>query len=226
MSETEGTQAWKRATRLAGIERRAQMDPERKRALDVRINEQIEAALLDALPKGVVGFCWPYKGEFDLRFVIHKLRDRGAVAALPVVVKKAHPMIFRGWWPGVTMVPGIYEIPVPHGTPQLEPDAVFAPLNAFDEAGFRLGYGGGFFDRTLASIDPQPIALGVAYEEQRIPTIHPSQYDIPMDFIFTEANIYRRSGGRIEPVSAEQCAAAFAELMGQRGLPRRQRAAT
>ncbi len=220
MGESESVEAWKRTTRQAAIEQRAQMDPERKRSLDAALNQRLEAVLLESFTGGVIGFCWPYKGEFDLRFLIRKLRERGAAAALPVVVKKGRPMIFRKWWPGVPMVPGAFAIPVPEDTPQCEPDALFAPINAFDGAGFRLGYGGGFFDRTLASIAPQPIAIGIAYEEQRLDTIHPNQYDIPMDFIFTEASIYQRVGERIEAVAPEECSAAFAELKGQRGLPR------
>ncbi len=222
MGDTESDQVWKRTTRQSAIEQRAQMDPELKRSRDAALNQRLEAALLDSLSQGVIGFCWPYKGEFDLRFVVRKLRERGAAAALPVVVKKGRPMIFRKWWPGVPMVPGAFAIPVPADTPQCEPDSVFAPINAFDDAGFRLGYGGGFFDRTLASITPQPIAIGIAYEEQRLESIRPNQYDIPMDFIFTEAKIYRRVGEHLEAVAPEECSAAIAELMVQRGLPRQQ----
>lgn len=216
--------SWKKQARLDQIAWRTGLDPARKREMDAEIGAQLEAALVDVLSGCTVGFCWPYKGEFDQRFLMAKLRARGAKTALPVVVEKARPLIFRDWSPGVTMAPGVFDIPVPQDTPRLEPDVVFPPLNAFDDAGFRIGYGGGFFDRTLASLDPRPVAIGIAYEAQRVATIYPNEYDLPMDFIATESNLYRRQDGRMVPVSTGECAAAVAKLLRRRGLPRQQSA--
>jgi 5-formyltetrahydrofolate cyclo-ligase len=78
----------------------------------------------------------------------------------------------------------------------------------FDQRGFRLGYGGGYFDRTLAAISPRPLAIGVAFEMARLPDLRPQPHDIPMDFIVTEAGIYRTTGTRLALISTEECAAA------------------
>jgi len=222
MSTTTNNQDWKKKARLEAVARRMRIDSARKKEMETRIYQQLKAALLDVLSDCVVGFCWPYKGEFDQRFFMRDLRERGARTALPIVVKNASPMIFRLWRPGVAMAPGVFGIPVPKDTPLVKPDLVLPPMNAFDDAGFRLGYGGGFFDRTLAAIEPRPLAVGVAFEEQRVATIYPTEHDIPMDFIVTEANVYRRLDGRVGPVSTGECSAAVIELMRRRALPREQ----
>jgi 5,10-methenyltetrahydrofolate synthetase len=127
----------------------------------------------------------------DVRFAIRALRAAGATAALPVVAGKGQPLAFREWHPGVAMRSGALGIPAPVDTPLVVPDAALVPLVAFDAQGFRLGYGGGFFDRTLAALARRPLAIGVGFEVQRLPTIHPQPHDIPMDFIVTEADVYR-----------------------------------
>jgi hypothetical protein len=78
------------------------------------------------------------------------------------------------------------------------PNTVLVPMNGFDEQGHRLGYGGGYFDRTLASLKKHPCVIGVTYELARVPTIQPQSYDIPMDYIVTECGVYERSSGKIE----------------------------
>src|SRR5919202_3542481 len=136
---------------------------------DTATTEIYTLSLHDALPiyvpqEAVIGFCWPYKGEFDARFAVRRWREQGACAALPEVVEKKGPLRFSKWWPGAPMRPGVYDIPVPDGTEVLAPDVAIVPMNAFDERGYRLGYGGGFFDRTLAACERRVIAIGVSYE--------------------------------------------------------------
>jgi 5-formyltetrahydrofolate cyclo-ligase len=133
----------------------------------------------------VVGFCWPYQGEFDARPFVRDLRRRGARAALPVVVAKGQPLEFREWWPGVAMVNGVYDLPVPDGTAVVTPDALLIPAVGIGPAGDRLGYGGGFFDRTLASLEPRALAIGIGYPETELKTIFPQPFDVPMDWIVT-----------------------------------------
>jgi hypothetical protein len=118
------------------------------------------------------------------------------------------------------MKPGAYDIPVPDGTPVLVPDIAIVPMNGFDRQGYRLGYGSGYFDRTLAALERRVLAVGVSYEALRLPTIHPQPHDIPMDFVVTEAGVWR--GGGVEGVSlgAEECAAEAKSLMASRDLPR------
>lgn len=136
------------------------------------------------------GFYWPFQGEFDPRFIIKKLRDLSLTVALPEVVQKNAPLQFRQWWLGVEVSKGVYDLPVPVNTPVVIPTVLLIPPIGFDERGYRLGYGGGYFDRTLAAIDVMPIKIGVAFELSRIPTIYPQSHDIPMDFMVTEAGVY------------------------------------
>jgi len=171
----------------------------------------------------VVGFCWPFKGEYDGRSLIVKLRARGARAALPAVIAKKHPLEYREWWPGVPMKPGALDIPAPEGTPILIPDAVFMPPLGFSEEGARLGYGAGYFDRTLAALSPQPLKIGVAYELQRIPTIYPQPHDVLMDFVVTEVEIYAVEEGGLRAVPPGECADRVARIAAGRGLPRAQK---
>jgi 5,10-methenyltetrahydrofolate synthetase len=144
------------------------------------------------LARGCVAFCWPIKNEYDARHIARALRERGARTALPVVVAPRQPLIFREWHPGVTLARGVMDIPYPADSEALTPDAVLLPMNGWDAKGYRLGYGGGFFDRTLASLSKRPVTLGVSYELARMDTIHPQPWDIPMDYVVTERGIYRR----------------------------------
>ena len=213
---------WRKERRGELITTRAALAPEQRKAWSKRITALLEAGF--AVPSGaVVGFCWPYRGEFDARFAVRRWCDRGAIAALPEVVEKASPLQFRKWWPGAPMSPGVYDIPVPDGTEILLPDLAVVPMNGFDEQGYRLGYGGGYFDRTLAALERRALAVGVSYEALRMPTIHPQPHDIPMDFVVTEAGIYRAGGGKLAPLDAAGCAAEATSLLASRGLPRQDR---
>lgn len=139
-----------------------------------------------------LAFCWPIKGEYDARHLARTLRARGALTALPVVVAPKAPLIFREWHPGIVLAKGPLDIPFPVNSQQLTPDAVLLPMNGWDAAGYRLGYGGGFFDRTLASLAKKPLVVGVSYELAKLDTIHPQSWDIPMDYVVTERGVYRR----------------------------------
>jgi 5,10-methenyltetrahydrofolate synthetase len=167
-----------------------------------------------------VGFCWPYKNEFDARFAIRRFRDRGATAALPAVVEKARPLQFRQWWPGAPTRPGVYDIPIPDGTEIVLPDAALVPMNGFDEGGYRLGYGGGYFDRTLAAIAPRPLAIGASFELARLPTIYPQPHDIPMDFVVTEAGLHAVIGAQLTRIDVGECRDRAQRLCDERRLPR------
>ncbi len=106
-----------------------------------------------------------------------------------MVVEKGAPLVFREWRPGIRMVPGIWQIPVPADGPAVAPDLVWVPLLGFDSAGYRLGYGGGYYDRTLGRALPRPLAIGIGYERVRLASIQPQPHDIPMDAIVTEAGV-------------------------------------
>ena len=120
------------------------------------------------------------------------------------------------------MKPGALGIPVPEGTRVLVPDALLIPPVGFGEKGGRLGYGGGYFDRTLASLSPQPLKIGVAFEVSRMPTIFPQPHDVLMDFIITEAGIHAVGLDGLRVIDPAECARMEARIIQERGLPRAQ----
>jgi len=207
--------AWRAQQRAALIARRAALPAAQRREWSAAISASLESCF-PLLAEMTVGFCWPYRGEFDARFAIRYFRERGATAALPAAVDKAGPLQFRKWWPGAPMTPGVYDIPVPDGTEPVVPDAVIVPMNGFDERGYRLGYGGGYFDRTLAAAAPRPLAIGVSFEFARLPTITPQPHDIAMDFVVTEAGVHAVANARLEAITPEECRERAQRLCAER----------
>lgn len=192
----EALRAWRRATREALVAARLALPATTLHGFRERIDRHLETGFPD-LARGVVAFCWPYRGEYDARFLARRLRERGALTALPVVVAPRTPLVFREWHPGVKLAHGVYDIPYPAEGRSLQPTTALVPMNGFDAAGYRLGYGGGFFDRTLAALADRPRVIGITYELARLPTIHPQPWDIPMDFVVTERGIYARRDGQL-----------------------------
>ena len=186
---------WRKAERDRLIAARLALGDEQLAQLRTRIDENLERAF-PGLAQRLVAFCWPIQNEYDARFLARRLRERGAKTALPVVVKYAQPLIFRSWKPGDVLARGVYDIPYPPSGEAVVPDVALVPMNGFDAGGYRLGYGGGFFDRTLAALRTgnrsRPVAIGITYEMARMQTIHPQQHDIPMDYVVTERDVYQR----------------------------------
>jgi 5-formyltetrahydrofolate cyclo-ligase len=193
--------AWRKQLRETLLAQRVALPPEAIHACRDAIDRHLERGFPN-LARGVVAFCWPYKNEHDARFIARRLRQGGAVTALPVVVAPRTPLVFREWHPGVALARGVYDIPYPRDSREVVPDSVLLPMIAFDDAGYRLGYGGGFFDRTLAVLSPCPNVIGIAYELGHVPTIHPQAWDVPVAFVVTERGIYERRGGRLEFLGA------------------------
>ena len=133
---------------------------------------------------------WPIKGEFDLRPVMAELHGAGVIVALPVVEVKAAPLVFRRWTPETKMVRGDWNIPIPPPEAErLHPDIALAPFLGWTEGAYRLGYGGGYFDRTLAALLPRPFTIGIGLQSARLGTIYPQPHDIALDLILTEAGV-------------------------------------
>jgi 5-formyltetrahydrofolate cyclo-ligase len=153
---------------------------------------RIEASLMDILEKrepATIGFCWPIRAEFDARPLIERLLKRGWRACLPVLVGVDEPMSFRDWSPDVPMAEDRYGIHYPAAGDALRPDILLMPLNAFDPGGYRIGYGGGYFDRTLAAMHPRPMTVGIGFELARVDSILPQPHDIRLDAVITESGV-------------------------------------
>jgi len=157
--------------------------------------QRIMAALEDATgvrPGLIVSGYFPYRGEPDVRPWLKLMLQKGVRVCLPVVVARHQPLEFRTWTPESRMERGALGILVPAEGERVTPDIALAPLVGFDEAGYRLGHGGGYFDRTLAAPGNNHImAVGIGYSGTRMQTIHPQPHDVPMHLIVTEAGIIK-----------------------------------
>lgn len=202
----EELKSWRKSERARLIAAREALDARTLDAYRREIDSHLERGF-PGLKSATLAFCWPIRGEYDARHLARTLRDAGALTALPVVAAPKTPLVFREWHPGVALATGPLGIPYPVGSAELKPQAVLLPMNGWDAQGYRLGYGGGFFDRTLASLPKKPLVIGVSYELARMATIHPQDWDIPMDYVVTERGVYRRDGdalaflGAPEPLS-------------------------
>lgn len=185
----------RRHLREQAIAKRRALSADQRDALTRRLEGHLDGLVARLAPR-VLGFCWPYRAEPDLRAWVARWleADAGRVAALPVVLEKDASMAFRRWRPGMALVADRHGIPHPPEGDALVPDVVLIPCNAFDAAGYRLGYGGGYFDRTLAIIDP--IAVGLGFELGRAETVHPQPHDRPMDWIVTENGAFTGRAAR------------------------------
>lgn len=186
---------WRKAERARLLAERRALSVDRNAALSAALGQVLIDTLRDrfANRRGMVlsGF-WPIKGEPDLRPALTQLIREGVILALPVVAVPQAPLVFRPWVPGMAMRRGVWNIPEPDTEATIQPDLALAPLVGWTADGYRLGYGGGYFDRTLAPADGRPFTLGIGVISAQLPTIFPQPHDIPLDLILTETGI---SGG-------------------------------
>lgn len=186
LSDWTDVRRWRKAERQRLIASRLAVSADTRAAMSQRIAEGLDAMIGDIAGR-VVSLYWPFRGEPDLRPWMETVNARGGRTALPVVIEKDRPLVFRAYTHGDRLEKGVWNIPIPaDGNPVL-PDIVISPIVGIDPDQFRLGYGGGFFDRTLAAMPLKPLVIGVGYELQRIVTIYPQPHDIPMDRVVTEA---------------------------------------
>ena len=183
--------AWRKAQRAALIAARQALGAAEHRAASRAILDRLGAEFPN-LAARLVGFYWPIRRELDPLPLVRRLIAAGGAAALPMVVGKGQPLEFRRWQPGATMAVGVYDIPYPAEGPAVVPQALLVPLLGFDAAGYRLGYGAGYYDRTIASFADKPLLIGVGFELGRLATIFPQPHDIPMDVVLTERGTFRR----------------------------------
>lgn len=183
---------WRRAERSRLAALRDGLGQAGRAEVSSRIGAGLEAVLARrGIGRGaVLSAYWPIKGEPDLRPTMAALHEAGVTIALPVVERRAAPLVFRRWTPQMRLVRGEWNILVPPPEAALLlPEVALAPCLGWDGGCYRLGWGGGYFDRTLAVLSPRPFVIGIALAAAGLPTIFPQPHDIPMDVILTEEGV-------------------------------------
>ncbi len=151
-------------------------------------------------PDSAIGAYWPIKGEFDPLPALFRWQEAGREAdalgasrerkiGLPVIDKASKTLSFHRWYPGCPMEPDAYDIPKPSGTERIAPTLLFVPCVGYGPGGYRLGYGGGFYDRTLAQLQPRPYTVGLAYTHGFLPELEPEPHDWPLDAILNDNGV-------------------------------------
>ena len=176
---------WRKAERRRLIDERLALVSADRIARSEHLAEKLDQAI-GRVSGRIVSSYWPFRGEPDLRNWAIKVIERGGRIALPVVLRKSEPLEFRVWQPGDPLERGVWNILVPSRGPAVLPDVVIAPVVGFDTANYRLGHGGGYFDRTLAAMPRMPLRIGIGFATAKIATIYPQPHDIPMDTIVTD----------------------------------------
>jgi 5-formyltetrahydrofolate cyclo-ligase len=188
MEDWDEIRKWRRLKRTELRSKRSALPSHEKESVRTRVCDLIWERLPE-LRDACIGFYWPFQGEIDLRGLVRNFIALGAEAALPVVVEKQQPMEFWSWRPQMKLVRGIWNIPIPGERNPVQPMVLLVPLLGFDPAGYRLGYGGGYYDRTLATFAKKPLTIGIGYELGRLETIYPQPHDISMEAIVTESGV-------------------------------------
>lgn len=176
----------RRALRRRLLDARAALAPEergrRQAALAARV-----AGWLAASPLQRLAFYWPIRDEPDLRETVAEwlAADERRRAALPVT--KDDVLTFAPWTPQTAMAPGRFDIPEPATVERMAPQMLLIPCVGVDAERFRLGYGGGFYDRTLARLKYRPVTCGVAFAVARVDSIGPRPHDVRLDTVLTDA---------------------------------------
>ena len=183
-SEPRDVARWRKAERERLIAARMALAVEVRAVATAAIADDLDR-LISTAADVIVSVYWPIRAEPDLREWMRARWHRGTRIALPVARALRQPLEFREWRPDAPLARGLWQIPFPADGAQLVPTVVIAPLVGFDAGCYRLGYGGGFFDRTLAALRTRRVAIGLGYPMAAIPTIFPQPHDVPMDLIIT-----------------------------------------
>lgn len=179
----------KAALRAAAHKRRAAFHPSLRSEAAAAATRHFFDAVPVAKNEVVAGY-WPIRDEMDVKSVIAKLMDAGQPVCLPVVIGDEQPLELRMWQDGAPLYEAGYGTLAPaDDAPRAEPDVILMPLLGFDKKGTRLGYGGGYYDRTLASLSKRPRLIGFAFTLQEVDHIPREAHDVPLDVIVTEAGV-------------------------------------
>lgn len=184
----------KKALRKALIEQRLNL-PDRLRRAEAL--QQVLRIWLVGRPDTVIGAYWPIHGEFDPLPALHRWKEDGELLdqpeprriGLPVVDKQHKTMQFHAWYPGCPMEEDAYHIPKPKDTEHVVPTLLFVPCVGYGPGGHRLGYGGGFYDRSLAKLSPRPFTVGLGYGSGFLDDFEPEPHDLPLDTILNDYGV-------------------------------------
>jgi len=179
---------WRHDERRRLRQARLAISAEERREFDRRIAAGVDL-VLEAVPPACLAVYWPLPGEPDLRGWYEQLAARGIGLALPAVTARATPLEFRRFVPGSELEPDAANIPSPPAGRPATPDVIIAPVLGFDGSRFRLGNGGGYYDRTLPGLEPPPVLIGVGYARCALESIRPQPHDVPLDYIVTEEGV-------------------------------------
>jgi len=174
---------------------RRQLQAERQNLIDrhqraMHLQEVLRVWLV-ARQDMAIGAYWPIKGEFDALPALYRwseANDKRRIG-LPVVDKDTKQLSFQLWYPGCEMEEDAYGIPKPKGTPSFAPTLLLVPCVGYGPGGVRLGYGGGFYDRTLATVQPRPHTVGLAYSHGYLPWLKPEAHDVPLDTVLCDEGL-------------------------------------
>ncbi len=181
----------KKALRIDLVARRLAM-PDRQQRADLL--QDVLRIWLVGRPDTVIGAYWPIKGEFDPLPALHRWKEDGELIdqpqlrriGLPVVDKVHKTMVFHAWYPGCRMEEDAYGIPKPRDTEVIIPSVLFVACVGYGPGGYRLGYGGGFYDRMLATLEPRPHTVGLAFTNGFVSDFESQPHDIALDAILNE----------------------------------------
>ncbi|MDR7308164.1 5-formyltetrahydrofolate cyclo-ligase [Rhodoferax saidenbachensis] len=186
--------AQKKALRKALLEQRLNL-PDRLQRADLL--QRVMRIWLVGRPDAVIGAYWPIKGEFDPLPALHRWKEDGELIdqpqprriGLPVVNREHKTMTFHAWYPGCPMEEDAYGIPKPKDTELIVPTLLFVPCVGYSAGGYRLGYGGGFYDRMLGSLSPKPFTVGLGFGTDFVDDFEPEPHDMPLDTILNDHGI-------------------------------------
>ena len=180
---------------------RRQLQAERQSLVDrhqrsVHLQEVLRVWLVSR-PERTIGAYWPIKGEFDALPALYRWSEAEGVRriGLPVIDRETKQLNFHVWYPGCPMEEDAFGIPKPKDTEAFMPQLLLVPCVGFGPGGLRLGYGGGFYDRTLGALTPKPVTVGVGYAHGFLPWLEAEPHDVPLDAILTEDGVHWQKPG-------------------------------